>query len=46
MMYKFTDKELKILLKNAMAFVDKKFAKCDISIENNLIKNISTFEKT
>ena len=33
---------MKILLKNAMAFVDKKFAKCDISIENNLIKNIST----
>lgn len=33
---------MKILLKNAMAFVDKKFTKCDISIEDNLIKNIST----
>lgn len=33
---------MKILLKNAMAFVDKKFTKCDISIEDNVIKNIST----
>jgi len=33
---------VKILLKNAMAFVDKKFTKCDISIEDNVIKNIST----